>query len=51
MEALHSDFNQRFEDILKMCIPNRVLDPFKNTETKTFLKLKEKLIKLTINEE
>jgi hypothetical protein len=32
LEALNSDFNKRFEDILKMNIPKWVLDPFSNTE-------------------
>lgn len=51
LEALHSDFNKRFEDILKMNIPKWVLDPFSNTETIDSAKLEEELIEVTTNEE
>jgi len=51
LEALHSDFNKRFEDILKKNIPKWVLDPFSNTETIDSAKLEEELIEVTTNEE
>lgn len=41
LKSLHSDFNKRFVDILKMDIPDWVLDPFSNTETKYSPKLEE----------
>ncbi|VVC43066.1 Hypothetical protein CINCED_3A019706 [Cinara cedri] len=51
LEALHSDFNKRFEDILKMDILKWVLDPFSNTETIDSAKLEEELIEVTTNKE
>ncbi|XP_053894463.1 SCAN domain-containing protein 3-like, partial [Malaclemys terrapin pileata] len=51
LEALHSDFNQRFEDILKINIPNWVLDPFSSTNTEESPNLQEELIEVTTNEE
>lgn len=41
LEALHSDFNKWFEDIFKMYLPDWVLDPFSNTETKNSTKLEK----------
>ncbi|XP_034642709.1 SCAN domain-containing protein 3-like [Trachemys scripta elegans] len=51
LEGLHSDFNQRFEDILKMNIPDWVLDPFSSRNTEESPKLQEELIEVTTNEE
>ncbi|XP_050520167.1 SCAN domain-containing protein 3-like [Daktulosphaira vitifoliae] len=51
LEALHSDFNKRFEDILKMVIPGWVLDPFSSAEIINSPKLEEELIELSTNEE
>ncbi|VVC31917.1 Hypothetical protein CINCED_3A005983 [Cinara cedri] len=51
LEALHSDFNKRFEDILQMDILKWVLDPFSNTETIDSAKLEEELIEVTTNKE
>ncbi|GFQ69650.1 SCAN domain-containing protein 3 [Trichonephila clavata] len=33
LENLHSDFKERFQDILNMDIPDWVLDPFSNANT------------------
>ncbi|EZA56552.1 SCAN domain-containing protein [Ooceraea biroi] len=50
LQALHNDFNNRFEDILTMKIPAWILDPFSSTE-ETELQLQEELIELSTNEE
>lgn len=50
LEALHDDFNNRFQDILNMKIPDWVLDTFLNIE-ESKLPLQEKLIELSTNEE
>jgi len=52
LEALHSDFKKRFEDILKftMNIPEWVSDSFSNTETIDSPILEDELIEATTNE-
>ncbi|GFQ96045.1 SCAN domain-containing protein 3 [Trichonephila clavata] len=51
LENLHSDFKERFQDILNMDIPDWVLDPFSNVNTAGSSQLEEELIELTTNEE
>ncbi|XP_039309107.1 protein ZBED8-like [Solenopsis invicta] len=51
LENLHSDFKDRFQDILKLEIPDWVLDPFSNVNTAGSSHLEEELIELTTNEE
>lgn len=51
LENLHSDFKERFQDILKLEIPDWVLDPFSNVNTAVSSQLEEELIELTTNEE
>ena len=45
LDALHSDFNQQFEDILKMNIPDWILDPFSSAN------IDEELMEVTTNDE
>ena len=49
LENLHSDFKERFQDILKLEIPDWVLDPFSNVNTAGSSQLEEELIELTTN--
>lgn len=51
LENLHSDFAERFQDILKLEIPDWVLDPFSNVNTAGSPQLEEELIELITNEE
>lgn len=51
LENLHSDFIERFQDILKLEIPDWVLDPFSNVNIAISPQLEEELIELTTNEE
>ncbi|GBP62116.1 hypothetical protein EVAR_46085_1 [Eumeta japonica] len=51
LENLHSDFIERFQDILKLEIPDWVLDPFSNVNIAMSPQLEEELIELTTNEE
>ena len=51
LENLHSDFTERFQDILKLEIPDWVLDPFANINTAGSPQLEEELIELITNEE
>lgn len=51
LDALHSDFNQRFNDILKMTIPDWILDPFSNANTEESPKIQEELMELISNDE
>jgi hypothetical protein len=50
LEALKEDFTNRFQDVLKMIIPDWVLEPYSNLQTAE-LSLEEELIELSINEE
>ncbi|GBP55255.1 hypothetical protein EVAR_24451_1 [Eumeta japonica] len=51
LENLHSNFIERFQDILKLEIPDWVLDPFSNVNIAISPQLEEELIELTTNEE
>lgn len=52
LENLHSDFIERFQDILKLEIPDWVLDPFSNVNAAILSsQLEEELIELSTNEE
>ncbi|XP_043262496.1 SCAN domain-containing protein 3-like [Colletes gigas] len=51
LDALHSDFNQRFDDILKMDIPDWILDPFSSANTEESPQLQEELMEVTTNDE
>jgi zinc finger BED domain-containing protein 5/7/8/9 len=51
LKNLHSDFKERFQDILNMDIPDWVLDPFSNVNTAESSQLEEQLLELTTNEE
>lgn len=51
LENLHNDFKERFQDILNMDVPDRVLDPFSNVNTAESSQLEEQLLELTTNEE
>ncbi|KAJ0175131.1 hypothetical protein K1T71_009272 [Dendrolimus kikuchii] len=51
LENFHIDFTERYQDILKLEIPDWVLDPFSNVNIAMPLQLEEELIKLTTNEE
>ena len=50
LDALHSDFSKRFDDILKMNIPDWTLDPFLSANTEDSSKLQEALMKVTTND-
>lgn len=50
LEALKEDFTIRFEDLLKMVIPDWVIEPSSNLEIKE-LSLQEEFIELSTNEE
>ena len=51
LAALNSDFNQRFEDILHMTIPDWVLDFFSTINTDECPNLQEELIELITYQE
>ena len=51
LDALHSDFNKRFDDILKMNIPDWILDPFLSANTEDSPQLQEELMEVTTNDE
>lgn len=51
LDALHSDFNQRFDDILRMNIPDWILDPFSSANTEESPQLQEELMEVTTNDE
>ncbi|KAH1028848.1 hypothetical protein HUJ05_002172 [Dendroctonus ponderosae] len=51
LENLHSGFIERFQNILKLEIPDWVLDPFSNVNIEISPQLGEELIELTTNEE
>lgn len=51
LENLNSDFAERFQDILKLKIPDWVLDPFSNQEDFSAGSHQEELIEVTTNEE
>lgn len=50
LNALYSDFESRFEDILTLAIPPWIVDPYGNIE-ETDVSLQEELIELSTNEE
>ncbi|KRZ16569.1 SCAN domain-containing protein 3 [Trichinella zimbabwensis] len=50
LDVLQKDMQERFQDILKMKIPNWVIDPFSNTD-EIEMELEEELIELQTNEE
>ncbi|GBP22268.1 SCAN domain-containing protein 3 [Eumeta japonica] len=50
-EYRQTDFVERFQDILKLEIPDWVLDPFSNVNIAISPQLEEELIELTTNEE
>lgn len=50
MDALHSDCNQRFDDILKINIPDWILDPFSSANTEESPQLQEELMEVTTND-
>ncbi|KAG8227195.1 hypothetical protein J437_LFUL003401 [Ladona fulva] len=51
LDDLHSDFNQQFDDILKMNIPDWILDPFSSANTEESPQLQEELMEVTTNDE
>ncbi|KFM72485.1 Transposon-derived Buster3 transposase-like protein, partial [Stegodyphus mimosarum] len=51
LEYLHSDFVEKFQDILNLEIPDWVLDPFSKVNLAISPQLEEELIELTTNEE
>jgi len=51
LDALHSDFIQRFDDILNMNIPDWILNPFSSTNTEESPQLQIELIEVTTNDE
>ncbi|GBP21795.1 hypothetical protein EVAR_10974_1 [Eumeta japonica] len=51
LENLHSDFIERFQDLLKLEIPDWVLDPFSNVNIAISFQSEEELIELTTSEE
>ncbi|KAG8238021.1 hypothetical protein J437_LFUL014989 [Ladona fulva] len=50
LNALHSDFNQRFDDILKMNIPDWILDPFSSANTEESPQVQEELMEDLLKE-
>ncbi|KRZ65300.1 SCAN domain-containing protein 3 [Trichinella papuae] len=50
LDVLQKDTEERFQDILKMKIPNWVINPFSNTD-EIEMELEEELIELQTNEE
>ncbi|KRZ05833.1 UDP-xylose and UDP-N-acetylglucosamine transporter [Trichinella zimbabwensis] len=50
LDALHKDFQETFQHILNMKIPNWVIDPFSSIDEKE-MELQEELIELQTNEE
>jgi len=50
LDTLHSDFSKRFDDILKMNIPDWTSDPFLSANTEDSSKLQEALMKVTTND-
>ncbi|XP_003377983.1 conserved hypothetical protein [Trichinella spiralis] len=50
LDVLQKDMQERFQDILKMKIPNWVIDPFSNTD-EIEMELEKELIDLQTNEE
>ncbi|XP_026475840.1 protein ZBED8-like [Ctenocephalides felis] len=51
LNALHSDFSKRFEDIMEMNIPDWIFDPFTSGITEDSPELQEELMEIMTNEE
>ncbi|KAG0438021.1 SCAN domain-containing protein 3 [Dictyocoela muelleri] len=51
LESLCVDFNQRFEDVLSMNIPDWILDPYQSIETEESVDVHEELLEIQSDEE